>query len=110
MALISRNRREVGPCIQLLSGHNYYARCMTITQECDDPNCRLCAEDKESSQHIIAEWPVLANRRQKHLGYTLLQEGEMGTWCMLNFHHFAISAAETFDASTANSNTEASMA
>ena len=109
MALIGRNRWEVGPCIQLLSGHNYYARHMTITQELDDPTCRLCGEDEESSYHIVAECPVLANQRQTHLGYPLLQEGDLGTWCMLNFNRFTINVAEKFDACTANSNADPSM-
>ncbi len=59
--------------VQLITCHNFLQRHKVIVQEDDDPLCRSCGEDEETSHHVVAECPAFAAIRLGVLGTPVLQ-------------------------------------
>ncbi len=59
--------------VQLITGHNFLQRHKVIVQEDDDPWCRSCGEDEETSHHVVAEYPAFAAIQLRVLGTPVLQ-------------------------------------
>ena len=98
--LLKLQREQVGECIQMLSGHNFLKRHMFIAKEVDNPECRLCGGEndaEETSDHIIRECPALANERCRHLGKEVLDQSELGKWCIESLSRFLSVARETLE-------------
>ena len=53
----------------MLSGHDPFNYHGHIIGEVEDPECRLCMEDDESSLHLLYECPALGTKRLDILGY-----------------------------------------
>ena len=49
--------------VQAVTGHNNLGYHMSLMDPQTDPTCRLCLEDTESSEHILAECPALVQER-----------------------------------------------
>ncbi len=71
--LLRKGRKEFSEAVQLITGHNFLQRHKVIVQEDDDPLCRSCGEDEETSHHVIAECPAFAATRLRVLGTPVLQ-------------------------------------
>ena len=63
--LMRLTRRSFSTIVQIITGHNYMNRHNAVVGDTDDPLCRLCMEDEESTLHIVAECPALARHRQE---------------------------------------------
>ena len=48
-------------------------RHQAVIGDTDNPECRLCLEDEESSFHVVAECPALAGKRREILGEPFLK-------------------------------------
>lgn len=59
------NRRSLSTLVQIITGHNFMNRHNAVIGDTEDPTCRLCMEDEETTLHIVAECPALARRRQE---------------------------------------------
>ena len=70
--LLRLGRHQLSAMVQLITGHNFLNRHRALLREVEDPTCRLCLEDEESSWHIIAECPALARLRYSHWGQVML--------------------------------------
>jgi hypothetical protein len=66
--LLSFNRTQTGVVIGLLTGHNTLRRHLHIMGLCNDPMCRKCGTEEETSVHILCECEALASLRHAYLG------------------------------------------
>jgi len=66
--LLSFNRTQSRVVIGLLTGHNTLRRHLHIMGVCDDPICRKCGTEEETSVHILCECEALALLRHAYLG------------------------------------------
>jgi hypothetical protein len=51
----------------LLIGHNTLKRHLHIMRLCNDPMCRKCGTEEETSVHILCECEALASLRHAYL-------------------------------------------
>jgi hypothetical protein len=63
--LIGHNQ---GLLIVLLTGHNTLGRHLYIMGLTNNPTCRKCGTEEETSVHILCECEALASLRHAHLG------------------------------------------
>jgi hypothetical protein len=66
--LFSFNRTQSRVVIGLLTGHNTLRRHLCIMGLNNNPNCRKCSAEEETSVHILWECEALASLRHTHLG------------------------------------------
>jgi hypothetical protein len=66
--LLSFNRTQTTVVISLLTGHNTLRRYLHIMGLCNDPMCRKCGTEEETSVHILCECEALASLRHAYLG------------------------------------------
>ena len=71
--ILRKGRKEFSEVVQLISGHNFLQRHKVIVQEDDDPLCRSCGEEEETSHHVVAECLAFAAIRLRVLGTPVLQ-------------------------------------
>ncbi len=71
--LLRIGRKEFSEAVLLITGHNFLQRHKVIVQEDDDPMCRSCGEDEETSHHFVAKCPAFAAIRLRVLGTPDLQ-------------------------------------
>jgi hypothetical protein len=72
----------------LLTGHNTLRRHLHIMGLCNDPKCRKCCTEEETSIHILFECEVLASLRHVYLGSFFLEPEdirELGMGFIWNF-------------------------
>ena len=86
-ALIMLPKEQISKIIQMFSGHDFFNYHRHITGEVEDPECRLCLEDDESSLHLLHECPSLAQRRFEILGYHQLGESYSFSHGYGNLHY-----------------------
>lgn len=72
---LGRARLRLG--IGLLTGHNALRSHMHKLGLAEQRECRLCGAEEESSVHILCHCPVLAIKRYKIWGKTLIDPGEV---------------------------------
>jgi len=65
--LLSFNRTQTRVVIGLLTGHNTLRRHLHIMGLCNDPMCRKCDPEEETSVHILCECEALASLRHAYL-------------------------------------------
>ena len=70
--LVGQDRKTYSEVVQLITGHNYLNRHKNVIDRQDIPECRLCLEDEESSWHVVAECPALAEPRRQVFGTCVL--------------------------------------
>jgi len=66
--LLSFNRTQSRVVIGLLTGHNTLRRHLYILGLCNNPICRKCGNEEETSVHILCECEALASLRHAYLG------------------------------------------
>jgi hypothetical protein len=85
--LLSFNRTQTRVVTGLLTRHNTVRRHLHIMGLCNDPMCRKCGPEEETSVHILCECEVLASLRHAYLGSFLDLEDirELGVGAIWNF-------------------------
>jgi hypothetical protein len=66
--LLSFNRTQSRIVIGLLTGHNTLRRHLYVMGLSNNPTCRKCGSEEETSVHILCECQALALLRHAHLG------------------------------------------
>ena len=66
--LLSLYRTQTKAVIGLLTGHNTLRRHLCITGIGNDPMCRKCGTEEETSVHILCECEALDSLRYTYLG------------------------------------------
>ena len=100
-AWIKLTKQQISRNTQMLSGHNHFNYHMHILGEANDPICRLCTEDDESSIHLMDECPALAERRFEILGYIQPRGGQKSR-CLSALTRFINLAWETVNGTQIN--------
>jgi hypothetical protein len=65
---LSFNRTQTRAVIGLLTGHNALRRHINVMGLNDNPACRKCGTEEETSVHILCECEALASLRHTYLG------------------------------------------
>jgi len=82
------NRTQSRVVIGLFTGHNTLRRHLNIKGLCNDPICRKCGTEGETSVHILCECEALASLRHAYLGSIFLDPEdirELGMGAIWNF-------------------------
>jgi hypothetical protein len=66
--LLSFNRTQSRVVVGLLTGRNTLRRHLHIMGLCNDPICRKCGTEEETSVHILCDCKALALLRHAYLG------------------------------------------
>ena len=66
--------------IGLLTGHNTLRRHLHVMGLSDNPTCRKCGTEEETSAHILCECEVLASLSNIHLGSFFWTRRILGYW------------------------------
>ena len=66
--LLSINRTQSRVVIGLLTGHNTLRRHLYIMGLSNNPTCRKCGTEEETSVHILCECEAMASLRNAYLG------------------------------------------
>ena len=66
--LLSFNRTHSRVVIGLLTGHNTLRRHLYIMELSNNPICRKCGTEEETSVHILCDCEALASLRYTYLG------------------------------------------
>jgi hypothetical protein len=86
--LLSFNRTQTRVVTGLLNEHNTWRRHLHIMGLCNDPMCRKCGTEEETSVHILYECEALASLRHAYLGSFFLDPEdiwELGMGAIWNF-------------------------
>jgi hypothetical protein len=86
--LLSFNRTQTRVVICLLTGYNTLRRHLHIMGLCNDPICRKCGTDEETSVHILCECEALASLKRAYLDSFFLDPDviwELGMGAIWNF-------------------------
>ena len=75
--LLSFNRTQSRVVIGLLTGHNTLRRHLHIMGLSNNPTCRKCGTEEETSVHILCECEALASRRHTYLGSFFLDHEDI---------------------------------
>ncbi|WP_445972665.1 hypothetical protein [Klebsiella pneumoniae] len=73
----SLNRAELRIITGMLTGHcplNYHLNKMGLV---DDPVCRICLNEEETTEHIMCNCEGLEYRRYKHFGKPILEKDKV---------------------------------
>ena len=66
--LLSFNRTQSRAVIGLLTGHNTLRRHLHVMGLSNNPICRKCGTEEETSVHILGKCEILASLRHRYLG------------------------------------------
>ena len=66
------NRTQIRVVVGLLTGHNNLRRHLHVMGLSNDPACRKCGTEEETSVHILCECEALASLRHQYLGSIFL--------------------------------------
>ena len=81
--LLSFNRIQTKAVIGLLAGHNTLRRHLHVMGISNDPACRKCGTEEETSVHVLCEYEALASLRHQYLGSFFLDPVDirvLGWW------------------------------
>jgi len=82
--LLSLNRTQPRLVIGLLAGHNTLRRHLYIMELNNNPTCRKCGTEEETSVHILCQCEILISLGHKHLGFFFLEpeviRGHLELW------------------------------
>jgi hypothetical protein len=85
---LSFNRTQSRVVIGLLTGHNTLRRHLHVMGLCNDPTCRKCVTEEETSVHVLCECEALASLRHRYLGSFFLNPEDirvLGVGAIWNF-------------------------
>ena len=86
--LLSFNRTQIRVVVGLLTGHNTLRRHLHVMGLSNDPACRKCGTEEETSVHILCECEALASLRHQYLGSFFLDPEDirvLGVGAIWNF-------------------------
>ena len=86
--LLSFNRTQTRALIGLLTGHNTLRRHLHVMGLSNDPVCRKCGTEEETSGHILCKCEALASLRHQYLGSFFLDPEDirvLGVGAIWNF-------------------------
>ena len=86
--LLSLNRNNLRRAVGLFTGHCSLKRYLSIMGVINDPICRGCLYEEETSKHILCDCEVFSAHRYEHLGRHLIEPWELQdipVRCLLNF-------------------------
>ena len=66
--LINLNRTRIRMVVGLLTGHNTLQRHLHIMKISEDPMCRRCGREQETSAHVLCQCEAFASTRHRYLG------------------------------------------
>lgn len=78
--LLAYDRETIHKVLQLVTGHNVFNRHLFIMNWYNDPTCRLCGEDEETSFHVLIECPALKWARFAVFGREYLDIPDKNSW------------------------------
>jgi len=78
--LLSFNRTQTRAVIGLLTGHNTLRRHLHVMGLNDNPTCRKCGTEEETSAHILCECEALASLRHAHYVPFFWTRRILGCW------------------------------
>jgi len=87
--LMSFNRTQTRVVIGLLTGHNTLRRHLHIMGLSNDPICRKCGTEEETSVHILHKCEALASLRHAYLGSFFLDPEDIRVLDMGAIWNFA---------------------
>jgi hypothetical protein len=70
---LSFNRTQPNALTGLLTGHNTLRRHLYLIELSDNPLCRRCGAEDETSAHILCECEALTSHRHMYLGSFFLE-------------------------------------
>ena len=71
------NRKDYGELVRLFTGHNYLNRHSYLLNEAESPECRLCNESEETSEHVLCDCPLFLGVRSRILGKYVIDATEL---------------------------------
>jgi hypothetical protein len=86
--LLSFNRTQSRPVIGLLTEHNTLRRHLHVMGLRDNPTCRKCSTEEQTSVHILCKCEALASLRHIYLGSFFLDPEDikvLGAGAIWNF-------------------------
>ena len=83
--LLKLNRNNLGMMVQVITGHNSLQRHLGLCYSDEEPTCRQCCEEEETSWHLIAECPAWSRTRNDILGNFSLGSPPKSTSKVLRF-------------------------
>jgi len=79
---LSFNRRQSKVIIGLLTRHNTLRRHLYIMGLSNNPTCRKCGTEEETSVHVLCECEALASLRHTYLGSFFLDPEDIRKLCI----------------------------
>jgi hypothetical protein len=76
--LLCFNRTQSRVVTGLLTGHNTLKRHLHVMGLSNDPTCRKCGTEEETSVHVLCECEALASLRHRNLGSFFLNPEDIG--------------------------------
>ena len=76
--LLSFNRTQFSAVIGLVTGHNTLRRRLYMMGLSNNPTCRKCGTEEETSIHILCECEAFASLRHTYLGSFFLDPEDIG--------------------------------
>ena len=86
---MSFNRKQSRVFIGLLTVHNTLRRHLYIMGLSNNPTCRICGTEEETSVHILCECEALASPRHTHLGSFFLDPEDVKDLSIRGIWNFA---------------------
>ena len=86
--LLSFNRTQSRAVICLLTGHNTLRKHLHVMGLSNNPTCRTCGTEEETSIHILGECEALASLWRRYLGFFFLDPEDirmLGVGAIWNF-------------------------
>jgi len=78
--LLSFNKTQTKAVIGLLTGYSTLRRHLHVMGLNDNPTCRKCGTEEETSVHILCECEALAALRHTYLGFFFWTRRILGCW------------------------------
>jgi len=85
---LSFNKTQSRVVTSLLTGHNTLRRHLHVMRLSNNPTCRKCGTEEETSVHILGECVALASLRHRYLGSFFLDPEDirmLGVGAIWNF-------------------------
>jgi hypothetical protein len=87
--LLSFNRTQSRVVMGLLTGNNTLRRHLYVMELSNNPTCRKCGTEEETSVHILCECEALASLRYTYLGSFFLDPEDIRVVGMATIWNFA---------------------
>ena len=87
--LLSFNRTQFRVVIRLLTGNNTLRRHLYIMGLSNNPTCRKCGTEEETSVHILYECDALVSLRDTYLGFFFMDPEDIRKLSIGDIWNFA---------------------